>query len=72
MAKWAVTTVALSRETRRRMGKAHVQVVDTADLERLLRKAPGALKTALQVERAIEEFTTMDTIQKVVDVRARN
>ena len=67
--KWLLTSVTMSRESRRRIGKAGVSVVDTTDLhQRGIIRTPNM--TVLQVEQWFEESRSgRETITKVVDVR---
>jgi hypothetical protein len=67
--KYAVTAVAISRRTRRRVGKARVEIIDTSQNE-LFARCDGPQS----VERVYETFwndlnpNSPDTV-KVVDVR---
>jgi len=67
--KFAVTAVAISRRTRRRMGKAKTEVIDTAHNELFMQ-----LEDPKEIEEAYEHWwnclnpNSPDTV-KVVDVR---
>lgn len=68
--KFIVTAVPISRATRRRVGKARTEIIDTS----LCAPCFAGLKDPVEVERAFEahwndaEPTSRDII-KVVDVR---
>jgi hypothetical protein len=67
--KFAVTAVAMSRATRRRVGKARVEVIDTKD-NLMFRTS----KTPADVEAVYESFwndlnPNSEDVVKVVDVR---
>jgi hypothetical protein len=67
--KFAVTAVAISRSTRRRVGKANVEVIDTVHNQLFMQ-----LTDPKEIEAAYEAFwndlnpSSPDTV-KVIDVR---
>lgn len=67
--KFAVTAVPISRNTRRRVGKARVEIIDTSQNEMF-----ANCDTAQSIERVYESFWNntnphSSDIVKVVDVR---
>jgi len=71
--KFAVTAVAMSRMTRRRVGKARTEIVDTEENE-LFHNRGVPITIPLDVELAYESFwndlnKNSTDIVKVVDVR---
>ena len=77
--KFAVTAVPISRETRRRVGKARTEVVDTEKnklfrYEDRISHYEGPMTEPLQVEQKYESFWNdlnpqSPHIVKVIDVR---